>query len=200
MSEPITSNYRRAVSLIEALVVLAIVALLVALLIPAVHYSRQSARRTACAGNLRQLGIALQEMWDLQRGAQAKPVPEGAIHGWAIDVLPFIEEQALADQLDGMPILDPASPLPAARLRPSLMRCPSGFEGDSSIATVPSGDYTLNGSYLADVRLDSRIPWVYSPGVIAGGPAQQLPHGGGYNVLYMKGDRRQSVGYRSADD
>jgi type II secretory pathway pseudopilin PulG len=187
-------------TLIETLVVLAIIAILMAILIPAVHYSRQSARRTACAGNLHQLGIALQEMWELQRGARPKPIPKGAIHGWAIEVLPFIEEQALADQLDGNPIVDPANPLPAARLRPPLMRCPSGFEGDSSIPTIPPGHYTLNGSYLADVRLDSRTPWIFSPGVMAGGPEQQLPHGGGYNVLYMQGDRRQSVQWRSADD
>ena len=200
MADPIVPEDRRAISLIETLVAMAIIAVLIAILIPAVHYSRQSARRAACAGNLHQIGIALQEMWDLQRGARAKPVPEGAIHGWAIDVLPFIEEQALADQLDGMPVLDPANPLPASRLRPSLLRCPSGFEGDSSIATVPPGHYTLNGNYLADVRLDSRIPWVFSPSVLLGGPEPQMPHGGGFNVLYMTGDRRQSVGYQSADD
>ncbi|OHB65478.1 MAG: hypothetical protein A2Y76_01820 [Planctomycetes bacterium RBG_13_60_9] len=45
-------------TLIELLVVISVVALLLALLVPAMHKARQSARRTACLSNLRQLQIA----------------------------------------------------------------------------------------------------------------------------------------------
>ena len=51
---------RYGFTLIELLVVIAIIGVLVALLLPAVMQTRGSARRTMCANNLHNLGIAYQ--------------------------------------------------------------------------------------------------------------------------------------------
>ena len=49
---------RRAFTLVELLVVIAVIAILSAMLLPALAHSKASAQRTACESNLRQLGMA----------------------------------------------------------------------------------------------------------------------------------------------
>jgi prepilin-type N-terminal cleavage/methylation domain-containing protein len=76
---------RRAFSLVELLVVMAVIALLIALTIPAVQKARASAQRATCKNNLHNLGVAYQH-WKMQ-GSGARGLRADA---WTTELLPFV--------------------------------------------------------------------------------------------------------------
>jgi prepilin-type N-terminal cleavage/methylation domain-containing protein/prepilin-type processing-associated H-X9-DG protein len=103
---------RRAITLVELLVVLAVIGILVALLLPAVQAAREAARRMACSDNLKQLGLALHLHHDA-RGAFPAGAPQGLYTSaatspaggndrrcWMHSLLPYVEQTALHDKIE----------------------------------------------------------------------------------------------------
>ena len=95
---------RSAVTVIEVLVVIAIVGILVSLLFPAILQSRSAGRKAQCAANLKQLAQATQSFHNRMN---CLPVYWGAMKGgggevfggWLLHLLPDMEQQVLYDKV-----------------------------------------------------------------------------------------------------
>src|SRR6188508_3723218 len=87
---------RTGFTLVEVLVVIAIIGILVAFLLPAIQAAREAARRTQCQNNLKQIGLAIQNHHDTR-----KQFPMGRNRfdqfavSWAFFLLPYMEETAV---------------------------------------------------------------------------------------------------------
>lgn len=100
---------KKAFTLVELLVVIAIIGTLVGLLLPAVQMARESARRSSCQNNLRQLAIAVHNSADSNRrfpfngdpitktGIYANGSTTEAHWSWIARTLPFLEQKPLYD-------------------------------------------------------------------------------------------------------
>jgi len=91
-------------TLVELLVVIAIIGVLVALLLPAIQAARESARRTSCVNNMKNLGIACLNFHDsnkkLPTSNRAPGVATAPRFAWSTLMLPYFEEQSVYDQYD----------------------------------------------------------------------------------------------------
>ncbi len=112
-------------TLVELLVVIAIIGILMGLLLPAVQAAREAARRSSCANNMIQLGLAVHHYeFNMEHLPSGVDNPAGPIRfeengqhvGWIVKVLPFMEQRIVYrhfNQSAGTYARKQGSPLPA---------------------------------------------------------------------------------------
>jgi prepilin-type N-terminal cleavage/methylation domain-containing protein/prepilin-type processing-associated H-X9-DG protein len=121
---------QRGFTLVELLVVIAIIGILIALLLPAVQAARESARRTQCNNNLKQLGLGLHAYHDAK-----KSMPPGCVRseqdkpsGIFVEVFDYLEQGSLADLLDKKVNYTAAPNVTLGTTRLDVFLCPSNTD------------------------------------------------------------------------
>lgn len=124
-------------TLVELLVVVAIIGVLVGLLLPAVQAAREAARRMSCTNNLKQLGLALHNyegafgFFPPSRLGSKQPIYGNTVNGessyqsWTTLALPFVEQQNLQNMMDFRFAWCAAQNRVAVGTQLPLMTCPS---------------------------------------------------------------------------
>jgi prepilin-type N-terminal cleavage/methylation domain-containing protein/prepilin-type processing-associated H-X9-DG protein len=96
--------HRRGFTLVELLAVIAIIGTLVGLLLPAVQIARESARRSTCSNNLKQIGLASHSYLSAYRtfpqGCRASNTDGTQRVTWAVWLLPYVEEDGLYKRIN----------------------------------------------------------------------------------------------------
>ena len=153
----------RAFTLIELLVVISIIAILIALLLPAVQQAREAARRTECQNRLKQLALALHNYHDthsclpsgsIVRGPSFSPLSGW---GWGTMILPALEQTGLYAKCNFSLNNSVGSNRDAIRMGLPVMRCPSDVAPDTievdlpghSPATIATGNYVGCEGFLS---------------------------------------------------
>lgn len=161
LPSPRSAGARRGFTLIELLVSIAIIGVLAGLLLPALQSAREQARRSSCANNLKQIGVALHQYMDAKGGLPLgynsnynifTKKETGPGWGWGSMILPYLDQQALYNRIRfDVSLVDPSHQT-VRTTSLSVFLCPS----DSMPPTWTATDGVM--WYYQGTLFSSKIP------------------------------------------
>ncbi len=149
------NTFRRSgFTLVELLVVIAVIGILVALLLPAVQAAREAARRTRCLNNLKQIALATHNYHDSLRSYPSGwigddpntklPLAEGhSGWGWNTLLLPFMEQNKLHDTIDFNLEIAHQLNRGAVQSHIGILRCPTDVNTELFDLPTANGPLTM---------------------------------------------------------
>jgi prepilin-type N-terminal cleavage/methylation domain-containing protein len=182
----------RGFTLVELLVVIAIIGILIALLLPAVQAARESARRSQCQNNLKQIGLAVHNYHDVQK--YLPPSRSDTFETWAVSIMPYMEQANQSELWDltkryHLQVPDAVTPAPAGYYCPTRRRGPTLSIDPADIPDAGSGGHVPGAcADYAACAGDPKGTSDYYPGqnLANGGPAAT----GAFRHKHTKGQFR----------
>lgn len=115
---------RPGFTMVELLTTIAIIGVLLSILMPGVQSARETARRSMCGNNLRQIGLAMANFVDLRgrlppgqyRDSALGPAAGSDSFSWSGFLLEFLEQAQIAPTAQVPPSSNPGEPAPNGRL------------------------------------------------------------------------------------
>jgi prepilin-type N-terminal cleavage/methylation domain-containing protein/prepilin-type processing-associated H-X9-DG protein len=201
---------RRGFSLVEMLVAVAVIAILIGLLLPAIQQVREAANRSACANNLHQIALAVSS-YELDRGmlppsrnlysyvgegpellAPNDDEPDGdetIVGTWAVYILPNLEQQDLYNLWDFQPwyVPQPTKAVSTSYATTFDLQLPRAVQTPVKAYFCPSR------RTMHTLPTLSVLDWGYVPGL---GDSTQIPPDGQPGAL---GDYAANIGTTGDD-